>query len=322
VNQEVAGKEGWSVEAHRRWVSTRMPNWMMQLVGLTALWAAMETAAASISRHYHPMQTVGMRYGFHLLFIASWCLLLRKRGVLRTAHPVLQLARGACMFVTPAALVMGAAAVSASSVWALFWTAPIIAVVLARMFLGERCETATWIALSVSLGAALLVLEPNTTRVRLELAWPLLAAISFAAYVSMSRALKDEALASSLAYTGIGAFCAALPWMLSEWRPIMTADFAIFAGIAGVGMLFLAWLDQALSAVPVQNTAPFLFMVVFWEMVIDFLWRQERPSMAAAAGWVIWLVAIWISIHYGRASERVTSPSDHAGSREGDAENA
>jgi drug/metabolite transporter (DMT)-like permease len=300
VNHQVVGKRDQGAEIPQWWDCLRGQTWMLHVAGLTVLWAAMEAAAASISRHYHPIQIVGMRYAGHLLLIAAWCLLSSNRRPLSTAYPVLQLLRGACMFVTPAAFVMGAASVPAGSVWALFWTAPIVAVGLARMVLGERCETVIWVALLVSFGSALLILDPKATGVRLELAWPVLASAAFAAYVILSRALRGETLISSLTYTGLGAFCGVVPWMLAEWRPVRTDDLVTIGAIAGAGLLFLAWLDRALEAAPVRRIAPLLYMVVFWEVAIECLWLRELPSATAVTGAVFWLAAVWMATCYER----------------------
>lgn len=291
-----------------------MPTWTLHVVGLTALWAAMEAAAASIVRHYHPMQIVGMRYGGHLLLIAAWCVLSSSRGALKTAHPVLQLVRGACMFLTPTAFVMASGSLPARSVWALFWTAPIFAAVFARMVLGERCETATWGALLVSFGAALLVLAPDSIEIQLDLVWALMAGAAFAAYVILSRVLRGETLLSSLTYTGLGAFCGVVPWMLAEWRPINTADLVTIAAIAGAGLLFLAWLDLALETTPVRRIAPLLYMVLFWEVAIESTWLRELPSLRAVAGCIVWLAAVWLATYYG-GSLRTIEVDAQAGRR-------
>jgi drug/metabolite transporter (DMT)-like permease len=170
------------------------------------------------------------------------------------------------------------------AVWAIFWIAPLVVIALGRWWLRERVPAAIWlITLFGYAGAWLLLRGEALPAPKLAVGGPLVAALAFSCYVVLSRRLREEWIATSLFYTGLGAFCAILPFMVAEWRPVHPADLPMILGLGTSGLLLLMFLDQSVERVAAGYLAPVLYGAVVFEDLGRSLLRQSLPG---APAWV------------------------------------
>lgn len=214
-----------------------------------ALWAVLEIALGSALRqNYDLTQVVWCRYATHLallLVVFAW------RGpqhLWRTKRPMLQVGRSFLMLVMPlsfiAALAQGA---PASLVWAEYWVAPLLTLLVVRTLMRERVSAALWVCAAAVLGAAWLVHMPPRPESLGQIMWPLVMALSFSLYVVATRALRGERLRVNLFHTALAVFVVLTPRMLQVWKTPPLHDALVLMGIGAVGLLALALLDRALE---------------------------------------------------------------------------
>lgn len=233
---------------------------MLVFVGL---WAAIEIMAWQVLQRYSPYQVVWTRYAVHLLLMALIFGWREPAALVRTRRPLFHLARSLLMLGMPASWVMGMqAGLSGEAVMSVFWISPLLIVVLGGLFLRDRAPVAIWLATLVAGLGTLLVHPPHALPSLHLLAYPLGMALSFSAYVVMTRSLRGERTRANLFYTALGVFLALSPFMPGLWIGPAPADLAVMVAVGVLGCLTLYALDRATAAAPVSLSAPLIYMQV------------------------------------------------------------
>tara|TARA_R110002096_G_scaffold189337_1_gene369899 strand:- start:1405 stop:2301 length:897 start_codon:yes stop_codon:yes gene_type:complete len=262
----------------------------------TAFWGLIERLGMGIAETYHFSQIVFMRYVVHLLALLLICLLYRVRRPLQSARPTAQWSRGICMWFMPMSFIVVVTVQSGANLWAMFWTMPLFVALLARLTLAERQSIFVWTLLIVGFIAMCLVLGVDPMRVTPSTFLPVLGGLSFAAYVVLSRSLRDEALVTGLIYTGLVPMLAMLPFALLYWQAIQPGDVLRIVAIGLVGLASLYCLDRALQHVSATWIAPLLFGAVVSELLIEFLRSATLPDATQISGSLLLLLVATILI--------------------------
>ena len=131
---------------------------MLLMLAFVLLWTTVERLAADLLARYSPYQVVWVRYGVHLaamLLCFGWT---EPASLWRTARPTRQWLRSMLMLGMPASWIMGMQhGVAPDTLMAIFWTSPLLIMVLGHLLLGERAPSAVWVAGALSsLGATML----------------------------------------------------------------------------------------------------------------------------------------------------------------------
>lgn len=267
-----------------------LPLFGLALVA-TAAWTLVEHLGSMLPSRYSPLQVVWTRYAAHLLLLA---ILLGPRGTLRAARtrrPLAQLACSLTMLAMPACFVLALGSLDSSQVWAVFWTAPLMAMGLARVLLGDRASRRRWLAAAVGLPGAMLAVGIGrhwSTRGAL-LACAM--AACFALYLVLARSLREEPIASKLLYTALGVWLALCVVVPGVWlRPTPTVLGAL-AGIGASGLVLLWALDRAVEAAPVSLVAPLVYTQTLWHLGGTVL-TGHAPRARAMVGALVVVGAI------------------------------
>jgi drug/metabolite transporter (DMT)-like permease len=281
----------------------RRALWLMLLFALS--WTLLEgVVGAQFQNQYHLLQIVWCRYAVHLL--AVWLIWGRRdpAPLWRTRRPVFHALRSLCMLVMPLSFAMAVyGGMPGHTVWALFWAAPLLILVLARGWLGERVPLAAWLAAALGGVAAVLLLglaRPINTSL---LVWPLAMAASFAVYVAMTRQLRDEAVHTNLFHTAAGVFLVLTLFMPSVWVTPSWHDVVVLIGIGLFGLLGLWALDRACEAAPLSAATPMLFLHLAGMFAIESLARGAAPSARQALALAL-IVLVLLTVWHASASAR------------------
>lgn len=285
----------------------RRALWLMLLFALS--WTLLEgVVGAQFQHQYHLLQIVWCRYAVHLF--AVWLIWGRRHParLWRTRRPVFHALRSLCMLVMPLGFAMAVyGGMPGHTVWALFWSAPLLILVLALVWLGERVPMAAWLAAALGGVAAVLLLglaRPIDTRL---LGWPLAMAAAFAVYVAMTRQLRDEPVHTNLFHTAAGVFLVLTLFIPSVWVTPSPHDLVVLVGIGLFGLLGLWALDRACGAAPLSASTPVLFLHLAGMFAIESLARGAAPSARQAVALALIALVLLTAWHIGAA--RAASPS-------------
>ena len=234
---------------------------MAWMIAFVALWALVEALASRLHRGYSPWQVVWTRYAVHLL-----ALLVAFGGrdvslLWRTPRPTFQFARSMLMVAMPAAAVFGlVGGLDVDTLMAGFWIAPLLILGLAAAWLHERVSATTALACGAAFVGTLLALLHGGAPSARQLAWPFAMALSFGAYVAMTRALRAEATRVNLFWTALGVFLVLSPLMPRVWVAPDLHDLAVMAAIGLAGLGALLALDRFAHAAPVSVATPMAYL--------------------------------------------------------------
>jgi len=294
----------------RRWLARAdQRHWaVLFALGFALVWSLVEVLVTRLYQAYSLVQVEAVRFGVQaLLMLLLWP--GRRDGpaggwrLWHTRRPLLQLLRGLSMLALPfafAAAVYGG--VSIPLTLSGLWVAPLFALGLAALFLRDRASPLLWGMALAGLGAVVLLLAPGRPGSPLALLMPLAAGLALAAYLALTRVLRDEPVQTGLFWVAAVALVVLAPFLPGVWVTPGLRDSLLLAGIGVFGYLTLWLLDQALRRWSVSHIAPLLYthvMVLHW---VPSLLQGQRPSLRLLlASAVIGLVVLFI---WWRASVR------------------
>ncbi len=231
-----------------------------------------------------PQQVTAARFVFGALTLLPWIVAVRGRG-LATAVPHLHALRVGfgvagvlCMFAALAHLPL-------AEVTAIAWANPLIAMLLAALFLGDRISARRWLWAVVGFAGVLIMLRPSGAAFAVEGLFALGAALFVGAEVATIRALalRDRPLTVLVVANGGGAVAAsalALPVLVwpSAWQwPLLAAT-----GIAMVAgqLLFLG----AIRLRETSFVAPFYYATLVFAFAFGMVLFGEVPDLWVYVG--------------------------------------
>jgi drug/metabolite transporter (DMT)-like permease len=251
--------------------------------------------------------------------VAVPCLLVITRlydGTLTTlispSWPMM-LARGVLNFVAYTAYYLALAALPMATTVALYFTAPLMIVILAVLFLKEKVSLDRWIALSVGFLGVLLMVRPGSLIFDWATLLPILCGTTYAALMIMARVMGQRDSAAAMAFWGNAAFLAAatalsliygwnddagghpsMSFLTRGWVwPTLWDGFLMgFCGvIAAVGLTLLT---EAYRIAQSSSVAPFEFTFAFWGVLYGWVFFDDLPG---GLGWIGLFVIIASGIY-------------------------
>lgn len=246
-----------------------------------------EVVGSTLSQPYPLLEVVWIRYGIHLLLMLL--LNLSAPSLLwRTQRLGFHLGRSLLMLVMPASYALAVAAgIPNGSIWALFWISPLMALLGARLLLGDQVPPRIWALCIVCAVVAGAMMVDRSTQVGVAMVLPLVMAASFAGYVVMTRGLDQERLQANLFYTAFGVFVALAPIVPWSWVTPNGQDVAELAGIGSVGLVALFAFDRAVTAAPVSRSITALYVHVPALVLATWVVAGDRPSLRHSIGGVL-----------------------------------
>jgi drug/metabolite transporter (DMT)-like permease len=229
-------------------------------------WVVLEEVLGSMLEQPYPlMQIVWCRYASHLALLLAICAWREPRRLWCTRRLPFHLLRSMLMLAMPLSFVASVhAGAHTGMTWSLFWMAPLLVLAIeyrsGREPVEQRAAARTgWVSAGCTLAAAMMLLPRQWPPISL---WPVAAvgmALSLAAYIVMTRSLRNEAIQANLFYTALGVFIVLTPLMPSIWVMPTAHDALVLFGIGAAGLALLFAIDRAASAAPLSLSVPGLY---------------------------------------------------------------
>jgi len=256
-------------------------------------WVVLEEVLGSLLEQPYPlMQVVWCRYASHLALLLLICIWREPQRLWRTERLPFHLLRSMLMLVMPLSFVASIqAGAHLNMTWSVFWVAPLLVLAIDRRCRRETAEPASTsrarlVSIACTVVAALMLWPRQWPPLG---TWPLAAvvmALSLAAYIVMTRSLRNEALQANLLYTALGVFVVLTPFMPSIWVMPSAHDAAVLFGIGAAGLVLLFAIDRAAAAAPLALSVPGLYAYLPLLGVVGWLLHGAsslRLSLGAAA---------------------------------------
>jgi drug/metabolite transporter (DMT)-like permease len=230
------------------------------VIGAASCFATMDTTVRYVGAHFSVALVLWARYGLHASIMTLWIALSRQRSF-RSANPMFQIARGALLAFSSAMAFAALRRMPVAEFTAIVMLTPVVATVVARLWLKEQVSRLRWALVVGGFLGALIVVRPGSGLVGWAALLPLAATFSNAAFQIMtSRYAPHEDPFTTNFYTGATGVTIATPLLL--WRvpggflPILLGDylllhFAVYGMLTALGL----WLSRP-RRVPLRAVRP------------------------------------------------------------------
>ena len=171
--------------------------------------------------------------------------------------------------------------------------APMMAALLGWVFLRERVDGRTWVALALAAVGVAVMAAGSFDAGTLAVVLPFLVAASFAVVIVIARHRRDVSMMPATCASQVLVVLACLPFL--SISSASESDWAILAGL-GIGQMGagLALLTIGARLIPAAQVA----ILSLLELVLGPLWvwlaYGERPATATVAGGVVVVTAVLV----------------------------
>jgi drug/metabolite transporter (DMT)-like permease len=236
------------------------------VIGAASCFATMDTTVRYIGAYFSVALVLWTRYGLHALIMTLW-IALSRQGSFRSDNPMFQIARGALLAFSSSMAFAALRRMPVAEFTAIVMLTPVIATLVARLWLHERISPLRWTLVVGGFVGALIVVRPGSGIVGWAALLPLAAAFSNAAFQIMtSRYAPQEDPFTTNFYTGATGVAIATPLLLASVAdPIDTLLAApavqvwalLAVAVLGTGGHLL--LILALGKAPASTLMPFQY---------------------------------------------------------------
>lgn len=277
---------------------------ILALVAGIAIFSVQDLILKLISGDYPLHQAMMLRS-----LTAVPCLLLITRwfdGSLATlVSPTwpLMLGRGLLNFAAYTAYYLALAGLPMATTVALYFTAPLMIVVMSVVFLKETVSRARWMAVAAGFGGVILMVRPGGALFDWAALLPIFCGAAYAASMILARVMGAKDTAAAMAFWGNNAFliCAAILSLIFGWggsgegvHPSLAFlvrgwvwptpwDFFLMSSCGVIAAVGLTLLTQAYRVAQSSVVAPFEFTFAFWGILWGWLFWGDLPD---ALGWL------------------------------------
>ena len=270
------------------------------LVMSNGLTATVDAVAKYMSPSLHGVQVV-WGYSLAITVLVLGYAAFRPEPLPRafaTRRPLLQIGRGALLFVTISMLFMALAYMPLADVIAISFAAPLFITLLAVPLLSERVGAHRVGAVVVGLAGVAIVMRPGAGVFEWAALLALGSALFFALFQLATRVLAStEAPFSTLLYTGIGTLVCSSLAVPFFWAPISAFEIVMFAVIGGLGVGAHMCMIRAYAHTQASFLAPFNYAKLLWAVALGYLAFGEVPQLNVVAGSVV-IVASGLYVLY------------------------
>lgn len=168
---------------------------------------------------------------------------------------------------------------------ALFLTLPFFMLLVSRVFHNEKISSRSIYATLGGFAGAILIIQPDFSEYGLIMLMPVLAAISTALVLSVTKRLSDEIDSVSININStVILFVICLLLALIAWETVQPGDMVplILVGIFG-GVALLS-VTAALVVSQMSLLAPFQYFSVVWAAIFGWVVWADAPTLIACTG--------------------------------------
>ena len=251
----------------------------------------------------HPLQ-VAFIYNLFTIPIIAPLIMRNGVGVLRAHRYGLLAARAILHLSSMVLLFIGLTLTPLANATALNFLAPLFAVVLAALFLGETFTVRRWAALAAGFAGMLIIVRPDPGSLDTGALVMIASALLWGAALPIIKVLsRTESSATITAWMALMITPLALIPAIFVWTTPSAPDLAWLAA-AGILGAFAQWaLTQALKTGATNVVMPIDFLRLVWGVVLGLAVFREVPDFyAVLGGAIIFTSSTWLTWRERRAS--------------------
>jgi drug/metabolite transporter (DMT)-like permease len=278
------------------------------IIATTVCFATLDTLSKLTNRYLPVNEIIWGRYLFHGLALTLLMGPKLKLGLVRTAHPGMQILRGLILLVSSGLFMSALVYLPLAEAAAISFVAPLVLTALSVPLLGERVRRSQWIAVAVGFGGVLVLIRPGGKLFDIATLLPMGCAVTYALFQIITRkyAGRDSAYTTHFWTALVCTILASCSLPFFWTTPSLWGWLAMVAmGLVGGGGHYL--LIRAYENAPPSTLAPFSYAQLVWATCLSWLVFDHVPDAGSLFGMAIivsaGLYAVWMQRRKMRASE-------------------
>jgi drug/metabolite transporter (DMT)-like permease len=245
-------------------------------------------------------QILFLRSAVGLAMILAYAL-PRRRGFARTTRLRLHLLRNLFHYAGQVCWVTALGLLPLAVVFALEFTTPIWAAMLAAVFLGERLNRGRLVAIALGFAGILVVVRPGYLPISPEILVPVAAAVCFAVNVTATKGLtRSDPPVTILFYMMLIQVLLGIVPAAFTWQPVAASDLPWLAVVAGTGLSAHYGMTRALQQADATLVIPMDFLRLPLIAVVGLVVYGEALDPAVLIG----AAMIFAGAYYSLSRER------------------
>ena len=260
------------------------------VIGAASCFATMDTTVRFVGAYFSVALVLWTRYALHATIMTLWITVSPQRSF-RSANPMFQIARGALLAFSSAMAFAALRRMPVAEFTAIVMLTPVVATLLARLWLKERISPLRWTLVAGGFIGALIVIRPGSGIVGWPALLPLAATFSNAAFQIMtSRFAPHEDPFTTNFYTGAVGMAIATPILLASVAGPVDALLAAsgvqvgaLIAVAVLGTSGHLMLIMALGKAPASTLMPFQYVQLAVAALAGYLVFGAVPD---GWGWI------------------------------------
>lgn len=265
--------------------NTRLGIWLM--IATVAVFAVQDGLSRHLASEHSVFMVVMLRFWFFAAFVIAMAARAPGglRAATRTAHPLLQVARGLLLVAEIAIIVVGFVKLGLIESHAVFASYPLLVAALSGPILGEKVGWRRWLAILVGFIGVLIILEPGFGVFSPWALLPLLSAFMFAIYGLLTRYVsRKDSPSVSFFWIGVVGAVTMTPLGLMHWSWMSPQDWGWMLLLCGTAAFSHWLLIQCYTVAEASAVQPFAFLQLVFIAAIGITLFDETLRLNVAIG--------------------------------------
>jgi RarD protein len=259
---------------------------MLLLAAGATIAPGMHAIAKGLSGSLSPGQITWARFFFQLIFLLPVVLIGCRRRLPRPT--ITHAVRGLLLVLGTLAFFWAVTFMPLADSTAIFFAEPLVLTLMSALFLGERIGLRRILAVLIGFTGALIVIRPSFETFGLPALLPLLAAVSFALYLTITRGMAKTENAAAMQFwvclfgmlilSGLMAASARLGWDMVQpsWPTIEAWGWLAALGVIATAAHMLA--IRAFRLAPASVLAPFQYLEILGATLLGAIIFHDLPD--------------------------------------------
>lgn len=263
---------------------------LMMLVGIL-LFSLNDVMGKWLVATYTVGQVLLLRSAAALAVITPFVL---KQGLMRTLKPErpgLQLLRVLFGSGEVALFYWAVSYLPLADTMTIWLAAPVWAVVLAALLLGERVGPGRWLAVAAGFVGVAVALNPSSASLSKPALIALVGSFLFAAMMIAGRQLRGTPDVTLVAWQTLGALLMGLALLPFGWVTPSLTDAALLGLLGIVAMVAHLCVTRSLKLAEASVVVPYQYTLIVWALIFGWFVFGDWPTPAMLLGAVLIIVA-------------------------------
>lgn len=233
---------------------------------------------------YTPGQLMLVRSAAALLALSPFIVRQGLRRTLRPERPGLQWLRVALGATESTLFYVCVAHLPLADTMTLWMAAPIWAVLLAALLLGEKVDAARWVAAGLGFVGVALAMAPSGASLSAPALLALAGSLLFAALLIAGRKLRGTPDVTLVAWQTFGSLLLGIALVPFGWVMPTLRDLGLLALLGIVALLGHLCVTRSLKLAEASAVAPYQYTFIIWALLFGWLFFGDWPTPMMLAG--------------------------------------